>query len=98
MDIATIVGIIMGMGLILGSISMGGALTPFIDIPSAMITIGGSIAALLINFPLKKVLGVFAVVKKCFMTALPTTETVIEQFMPQSWFTEPSTPVGVVPG
>lgn len=71
----------MGMGLILGSIALGGSLLPFIDVPSFLITIGGSVAAILINFPLKKVLSVFAVVRKCFLTSLPSTEDVIEQFM-----------------
>lgn len=81
MDIATIIGLLLGTGLVLGSIAIGGSLVPFINIPSFMITIGGSFAALLINFPLKKVLGVFSIVRKCFMYPLPTTEEVIEQFM-----------------
>ncbi len=81
MDIATIVGLILGLGLILGSIAMGnGGLVPFIDIPSMMITIGGSFAAVLINFPLANVLGVVGVVKNCFMQKLPTPTEVIEQF------------------
>lgn len=81
MDIATIVGLILGVGLVLGSIALGGGIAPFINIPSFMITIGGSIAALLINFPLQKVLGVFSVVRKCFMYPLPSTDEVIERFM-----------------
>jgi chemotaxis protein MotA len=81
MDIATIIGLLLGTGLVLGSIAIGGSLGPFINIPSIMITIGGSFAALLINFPLKKVLGVFSIVRKCFTYRLPTTEEVIEQFM-----------------
>lgn len=81
MDIATIVGLILGVGLVIGSIFMGGGgLGPFINVPSMMITIGGSIAALLINFPLKTVLGVASVVKNCFMVRLPTTGETIEQF------------------
>ena len=80
MDIATIIGLIMGIGLVLGSIAMGGGLMPFVNIPSMMITIGGSIAALLINFPLANVLGVFSVVAKCFMVKLPTTQETIEKF------------------
>lgn len=80
MDIATIIGLLFGFALIIGSIAIGGAVTPFIDIPSIMITIGGSIAALLINFPLAKVLGVFSVVKKAFLNSLPSTNEVIQQF------------------
>lgn len=81
MDIATIVGLILGIGLVLGSIMMGGGgLGPFINIPSIMITIGGAIAAVLINFPLKSCLGVFSVVLKCFLYKLPTPADLIEQF------------------
>jgi chemotaxis protein MotA len=81
MDIATIVGMVLGLGLVLGSIAIGnGGLVPFIDIPSVMITVGGSFAALLINFPLSSVLGVVGVVKHCFLHSLPTPTEVIEQF------------------
>lgn len=81
MDIATIVGLILGIALVLGSIALGGGgLGPFVNVPSMMITIGGSISALLINFPLKNVLGVFGVVRKCFTTQLPSTQDVIERF------------------
>lgn len=81
MDIATIVGLILGIGLVLGSIFMGGGgLGPFINVPSMMITIGGSIAAILINFPMKSCLGLFGVIKKCFTVKLPTAAEVIEIF------------------
>lgn len=81
MDIATVVGLLLGTGLVVGSIMMGGGgLGPFINYPSLMITVGGSIAALLINFPLKAVIGVFNVVKKCFLTKLPESKAVIGQF------------------
>lgn len=81
MDIATVIGVLLGAGLILGSIAMGGALSPFIDVPSLMITVGGSIAAILINFPLQKAIGVIGVFKKCFFTSLPPSQTVIDDFM-----------------
>ncbi len=81
MDIATIIGLILGIGLVIGSIFMGGGgLGPFINIPSLMITVGGSISATLINFPLPKVLGAFGVVKNCFLFSLPTPEDTIAQF------------------
>lgn len=81
MDIATIIGLILGVGLVVGSIFLGGGgLMPFVNVPSLMITVGGSFAALLINFPLKAVLGVFSVVMKCFLVKLPTTDELIAQF------------------
>lgn len=81
MDIATIIGLILGFGLILVSIAMGGGgLGPFIDVPSGMIVFGGAIAATLINFPLGKCLGTFAVVLKCFLFKVPDTAETIGQF------------------
>ncbi len=81
MDIATIIGLLLGFGLILASIAMGGSgLGPFIDVPSGMIVFGGALAASLINFPLKKVLGTFAVVMKCFLFKLPDAVETIQQF------------------
>lgn len=81
MDIATIIGLLLGVGLVLSSIMMGeGGIMPFVNIPSLMITVGGSIAAALINFPLGACLGVFGVVAKCFTQKLPTPPQVIEQF------------------
>ena len=81
MDIATILGLVLGIGLVIGSILIGGGgLDGFIDTPSLMITVGGSIAALLINFPLAKVLGVFNIIKKCFLTKLPASHDVIFRF------------------
>jgi len=80
MDKATLIGLILGIVLVVGSIMIGGELTPFIDVPSLMITVGGSIAATLINFPMAKVISVFGVVRKCFMSSLPSPNEVIEQF------------------
>ncbi|MCA9136742.1 MAG: MotA/TolQ/ExbB proton channel family protein [Planctomycetales bacterium] len=81
MDIATILGLILGFGLILASIAMGGGgLGPFVDPPSIMIVFGGAAAASLINFPLKTNLGSFTVVLKCFLFKLPSPNETIAQF------------------
>ena len=80
MDIATIIGLLMGSALIIGSILLGGSLLPFINVPSLMITVGGSFAALLINFKLKQVFSVISVIKNCFFAKLPEAKDVIEQF------------------
>ncbi len=77
MDIATIIGVGTGIFLIVWSIMLGGSILDFIDIPSMMITVGGTIAATLINFPLKDMLSVFAVVKKSlFHKEESTSETI----------------------
>lgn len=52
MDLATILGMILGAGFIVYAIMMGGSFSQFIDVGSVLIVIGGGIAATLIRFPL----------------------------------------------
>ncbi len=83
MDIATIIGLLAGFGLIASAIIMGGGVegfNSFIDAPSLMITVGGSIAALFINYPMKTVFSTVSVVKKCFLSKVPNAADVIRQF------------------
>lgn len=57
MDIASLIGLIFAIGLILASILLGAApLTAFIDIPSGLVVIGGAFSAALICFPLQSIL------------------------------------------
>lgn len=77
MDIATLVGIVLAFGLIVWAISIGGDLGGFIDIPSVAIVIGGTMAAILVNFPLAKVVGMIQVVKKTVLFAAPEPDVVI---------------------
>lgn len=77
MDLATIIGIASGFTLVLVSILMGGGLGAFINVPSMLIVIGGTICATLINYPLSDFLGVMNVVKNAFMNKAYTPEETI---------------------
>jgi len=61
MDIATIVGVLLGLGLIVGSIVMGGNAGGFLNGPGIMIVLGGTIAATLMMQRLSVVLGAIKV-------------------------------------
>ena len=50
MDLGTVIGIVLILALFLISMVMGVGIGAYIDIPSAMIVIGGSIGALMISF------------------------------------------------
>ena len=67
MDIATIFGVLCGVGLIGWALQSGGGFGMFFDIPSLLIVGGGTIASTLINFPLKQVLAVLKVIQKLIM-------------------------------
>ncbi|MEM9192423.1 MAG: MotA/TolQ/ExbB proton channel family protein [Myxococcota bacterium] len=66
MDIATPIGIVLGFGLIIGSILLGGSLGAYIDVPSILIVIGGTIACTLISDKLPHVIGAIKVAGKAF--------------------------------
>ena len=55
-----------GLVLVIGAIVIGGG-AGFLNLPSMLITFGGAFAATLMNFPLKKVIGTFGVVRKAFI-------------------------------
>jgi len=67
LDLATILGIIAGAGAIGFAMVSGGGLSAFLNIPSLMLVVGGTVAATLIKFPLGRVLSVMGVVKNAFM-------------------------------
>jgi chemotaxis protein MotA len=63
MDLATILGTLLGFGLLLGSIAVSGSLGAFIDLPSLMIVVGGTIAATLMMERIENCVGAFRVAK-----------------------------------
>ncbi|MCS7082776.1 MAG: motility protein A [Bacteroidetes bacterium] len=81
MDLSTLIGIVGGLGLIGASILMGSGFSVFVDIPSAIIVLGGTMAGTLVSFPLSKVLGVLKVVKKTLFHQEVVPARYIEQFV-----------------
>lgn len=81
MDFATIVGIVIAFGLIVWAIMLGGSLEGFIDMPSVAVVIGGTLGALLINFPLSKFLSMGMVFKKGFLFSLDDPDGVIDKMV-----------------
>ncbi|WP_324172975.1 motility protein A [Sulfurimonas sp.] len=74
MDLGTVVGIVLVMALLLGAMSMGVGIGAYIDIPSILIVIGGSIGALMISFKPAQMKGFV----KVFMIAIkpPITDEI----------------------
>jgi len=84
MDISTILGIIFGFGLVIGAMGQGGGLLWFFNTPSAMIVLGGTIGAVLINYPLSDILGVSKVAKNVFFQKELKTESAIKTLVEMS--------------
>lgn len=82
MDIATIVGIILGFIVIIGAILSGGTGAGiFYNLPSLAITIGGMLCATLIHFSLPQFLGIFSIVKKTIVTQIPPPSELIQNMV-----------------
>jgi chemotaxis protein MotA len=60
---------------------MGGSIAIFINVPSMILVLGGTIASTLINFPLGDVLGVFNTAKNSFIQRLSAPESLIEKLV-----------------
>lgn len=81
MDLATIVGIIAGLLLVVSTILMGGDAAIFVHVPSMMVVFGGALAATLISFQLSEILGVISVVRKAFFSDNYNNEAIITKIV-----------------
>ena len=77
MDLATLIGLVLGFSLIIGSMMMGGPLGAFFNVPGLLIVAGGTFAAAFIMEALANVLGAFGVAMKAFLhKAVPAEDLV----------------------
>jgi len=80
-DIATIIGVLLGFMVITTAIVAGGGWQIFIHIPSMAITIGGMLCATLIHFSLPQFLGIFSVIKKTIIAKVPSQSELIQRMV-----------------
>ena len=79
MDIATVIGFILGCVLMVGAILVGGGnIMSFVDIPSVCIVGGGSVAAVMICFPMKEFINTISVLKKVLLNEQRDVSAIIE--------------------
>jgi chemotaxis protein MotA len=81
MDIATVIGLVSGTVLIIGSILLGGNLLTFINIPSALVVVGGTIAVTFMRFKMADVIGSITVALKAFLFKLQNPEDIIHEMV-----------------
>jgi chemotaxis protein MotA len=67
MDIATVLGVIFGFVVIIGTILYEGNLRIFFNVPALAIVVGGMTCATMIHFSMKQFLGIFSVIKKTLL-------------------------------
>jgi chemotaxis protein MotA len=82
MDIATVIGLVAGLGLIGSAMAMGaGGLGSFVDVPSVLVVGGGTSAAALVMFPLGEVFKSFSIGMKTFLYKAPNAQDTISTLM-----------------
>jgi len=80
-DLATLIGIIGALALIIVTMLMSGDLGMFVNIPSVVIVIGGSIFAVMAKVGLGQFLGAVKVAGKSFKPSLPDVNDLIEEIV-----------------
>jgi chemotaxis protein MotA len=78
-DIATLVGLIGAFGIVIAAMASGGDVGVFVNTPSLLIVLGGSIFVVLMKFTLGQFLGVGKVVGKAFMFKSVKVEDIIAE-------------------
>ncbi|MEM9696134.1 MAG: motility protein A, partial [Myxococcota bacterium] len=77
MDLATVIGFVVGLGLIVGSIAIGGSIGAFVDVPSMLIVVGGTLAVTMVMERMENVIGAIKVAKNAlFQPAGDVTKTI----------------------
>jgi chemotaxis protein MotA len=78
-DIATLVGILGAFGIVIAAMVTGGDIGVFVNVPSLLIVIGGSLFVVLMKFPLGHFLAVGKVVGKAFKFKTVKPEDIIAE-------------------
>jgi chemotaxis protein MotA len=78
MDIATLGGLIIGLTMVGGAIYMGGDSFLFVNLPSILIVVGGTLAAICVAFPFEEVRQAIAAGFKAFASRKVRPQEVVD--------------------
>jgi chemotaxis protein MotA len=81
MDIATVIGILLGFMVVITTVVAGGGWQIFLHLPSMGLTIGGMLCATLIHFSLPQFLSIFSIVKKTIVSRIPPQSELIQKMV-----------------
>lgn len=81
MEKSTPIGLVTACVLVFGTILMGDGWQTFIDVPSLVIVVGGTIAALLVAFTMEQVKGVPGACKALFGYTPPELDGLVAEFV-----------------
>lgn len=81
MDLATLIGMVGAMVIILTAMMLSGGVGMFVDIPSVLIVIAGSILVVMSKFGLRQFLGAGKVAAKAFMFKVDDPAEMIDEIV-----------------
>ena len=67
MDLATLIGLIGAFGIVMTSIMLGGSAGTFVNVPSLLVVLGGTVLVTMMKFSLGKFLGAASIAVKAFL-------------------------------
>lgn len=79
MDLATLIGVLGAFGIIIAAMVMSGGVMTFVDVPSVLIVIVGSIFVVMMKFSLGQFLSAVKVAAKAFMFKLVEPSALIDE-------------------
>ena len=84
MDIATVMGILVFLGLVVSSVFMAegwAGFQPFFNVEALFVVMGGTFCALLVNYPLSQVVGLGRVLRKVMLSYGDDTPDIVTTFV-----------------
>jgi len=81
MDLATLLGLLGAIGIVLAAMLFGGSALVFVNVPSLLIVLGGTFAVVMIKFSMSQFFGAFKVAARAFVFKLDSPEDLIEQIV-----------------
>ena len=79
MDLATLIGLLGAFGIVVAAMILGGSAGMFVNVPSLLIVLVGTIFVVLMKFTLAQFLGAVKVAGKAFSFSLATPQQIIEE-------------------
>jgi chemotaxis protein MotA len=79
LDLATLIGLIGAFGIVLTSIMLGGSAGTFVNTPSLLVVLGGTVLVTMMKFSLGKFAGAASIAVKAFLYKPSNPEDLIEE-------------------
>ena len=81
MDLATLIGMLGAIGIVLAAMLSGGSALVFVNVPSLLIVLGGTFMVVMIKFSLSQFLGAFRVAALAFMFKVQNAEELVPKIV-----------------